>query len=160
MIGSFSESPRNVRRTVVRAIGSASSDRRHDGEVVAVHELRLQSRPEANILVVPVDVDELAELPLVVVEAFLESRKLQVQLVQGLRHVAGIDLDNGRAASQLPKGAGDTDLDRHVVVIISREGALALELSPWGEPAPYPPPLAGEGRVGALITPLERPGPS
>src|SRR4030081_1362337 len=111
MIGSFSDSPRNVRRTVVRAIGSASSDRRHDGEVVAVLERRLQPRPEANILVVPVDVDELPKLALVVVETLFESWELLVQFVEGLRHVAGIDLDNGRAASQLPQSAGDTDLD-------------------------------------------------
>src|ERR1700694_1955586 len=118
MIGSFSVSPRNVRRTVVRAMGSASGDRRHDGEVVAVLERRLQPRPEPNILVVPVDVDELAELPLVVVEALLETRKLLVQFVKRLRHVTGIDLDNGRTTGQLPKGARDTDLDRHVVVVI------------------------------------------
>src|SRR4030081_3548249 len=102
MIGSFSDSPRNVRRTVVRAIGSASSDRRHDGEVVAVLERRLQPRPEANVLIVPVDVDELAKLPLVVVEALLETWEFLIELVQRLRDVAGIDLDNSRAAGQLP----------------------------------------------------------
>src|ERR1700704_1872468 len=127
MIGSFSDSPRNVRRTVVRATGSASGHRRHDGEVVAVLERRLQPRPEANVLVVPVNVDELAELALVVVEALLESRELLVQFGEGLRHVASIDLDDGRAARQLPQSAGDANLDRHVVVIISRYG---------GEPSP------------------------
>src|ERR1700686_487756 len=104
MIGSFSVSPRNVMRTVVRAMESASSDRRHDGEVVAVLERRLQPRPEANVLVVPVDVDELAELPFVVVQALLEAREFLIQFVQRLRNVAGIDLDNGRAAGQLPQG--------------------------------------------------------
>src|SRR5216683_1043145 len=118
MIGSFNVSPRNVRRTVVRAIGSASGDGRHDGEVVAVHELGLQSRPEANILIVPVDVDELAELTLVIVKALLETREFLIQLVQRLRDVGGIDLDNGRAAGQLPQGAGDANLDRHYVVVI------------------------------------------
>src|SRR5438105_9926923 len=120
MIGSFSDSPRNVRRTVVRAIGSASGDRRYDGEVVAVFERRLQPRPEANVLVVPVDVDELAELALVVVEALLEPGEFLVQFVKRLRHIAGIDLDDGRATRQLPQSAGDPNLDRHVVVIISR----------------------------------------
>src|SRR3984893_11322819 len=118
MIGSFSVSPRNVRRTVVRAMGSASGDRRYDGEVVAVLERRLQPRPEANILVVPVDVDELAKFSLVVIQALLETRELLVQFVKRLRHVAGIDLDNGRTAGQLPKSARDADLDRHVVVVI------------------------------------------
>src|ERR1700680_4157906 len=103
MIGSFSVSPRNVRGTVVRAMESASGDCRHDREVVAVFERRLQPRPEANVLVVPVDVDELAELPFVVVKALLETRELLVQFVKRLRHVAGIDLDNGRTAGQLPK---------------------------------------------------------
>src|SRR4029077_19476879 len=100
----------NVRRTVVRAMESASGDRRHDGEVVAVLERRFQPRPEANVLVVPVDVDELAELALVVIEALLETREFLVQLVERLRHVAGIDLNNGRAARQLPQGTGDANL--------------------------------------------------
>src|SRR3979411_2733781 len=120
MIGSFSDSPRNVRRTVVRALWSASSDPRHDGEVVAVLERRLQPRPEANVLVVPVDVDELAELALVVVEALLESRELLVLFVEALPHVGGMDLDDGRTARQLPQRAGHTDLDRHVVLVIIR----------------------------------------
>src|ERR1700736_6321534 len=119
MIGSFSVSPRNVRRTVVRAMESASGDRRNDGEVVAVLERGLQPRPEANVLIVPVDVDELAELSLIVVEALLEAREFLIQFVQRLGHVIGIDLDNSRAASQLSQGAGDANFDRHVVVIIS-----------------------------------------
>src|SRR5437870_1180982 len=134
MIGSFSVSPRNVRRTVVRAIESASGDRWHDGEVVAVLERRLQPRPEAYVLVVPVDVDELAELSLVVVEALLETREFLVQFVQRLRHVAGIDLDDGRAASQLTKRAGHANLDRHVVVIISS-----------ARPVPSPACRGGQG---------------
>src|SRR2546428_13302226 len=102
MIGSFRVSPRNVRRTVVRAMRSASSDRRNDGKVVAVLQRRLEPGAEADVLVVSVDVDELAELSLVVVEPLLEARELLVELVQRLRHVARIDLNDGRTASQLP----------------------------------------------------------
>src|ERR1700731_2053012 len=147
MIGSFSVSPRNVRRTGVRAMESASSDRRHDGEVVAVLERGLQPRPEANVLVVPVDVDELAELSLVVVEALLEAREFLIQFVQRLGHVPGIDLDNGRAASQLPQSTGNANLDRHVVVIIGRGGGSARHLyalSAVTPPGPTAPASAAE----------------
>src|ERR1700680_3405837 len=102
MTGSFSVSPRNVRRTVVRAMaGAAPSDRRHDGEVVAVIQRRLEPGAEANVLVVPVNVDELAKLPLVVVEPLPKARVLLVQRVERLRNVARADLDDGRAAGEL-----------------------------------------------------------
>src|ERR1700730_1352422 len=115
MTGSFRVSPRNVRRTVVRAMAvSASGDSRDDRKVVAVLQRRLEPGAEADVFVVPVDIDELAALTLVVVEAFLEARELLVQLIEGLRHVARIDLDDGRAASQLAQCAGHTNLDRHV----------------------------------------------
>src|SRR4029077_3810282 len=144
MIGSFNVSPRNVRRTVVRAIGSAPGDRRHDGEVVAVLERRLQPRPEANVLVVPVDVDELAELPLVVVEALLEAREFLVQLVERLGYVPGIDLNNGRTTGQLPQGTGDANFDRHVVVIIG------------SQPAAHPPPLGGRAGWRSVLSQAAR----
>src|SRR6202035_3193735 len=137
MIGSFSVSPRNVRRTVVRAMESASSDRWHDGEVVAVLERGLQPRPEANVLVVPVDVDELAELSLVVIEALLEAREFLIQFVQRSARVTGMALDNGRAASQLSQATGDANFDRHVVVIISSA-------------RPVPSPARGGGPGGGL----------
>src|SRR5690348_18472526 len=117
MTGSLRLSPRNVRRTVVRATGaSAPCNRRDDGEVVAVLQRRLESGAESYVLVVPVDVDELAQLALVVVEPLAKARILLVQLVERLRDIAGIDLDNGRSASQLTQGAGDANFDRHVVV--------------------------------------------
>src|SRR5216683_1330637 len=152
MIGSFNVSPRNVRRTVVRAIGSASGDGRHDGEVVAVHELGLQSRPEANILIVPVDVDELAELTLVIVKALLETREFLIQLVQRLRDVTGIDLDNGRAAGQLPQGAGDANLDRHyVVVIISSARSVPSPACGGRSPIRTLPRLRGRAGWGPVL---------
>src|SRR5260370_15338012 len=121
MIGSFRALPRNVRRTVVRATRrSASSDRRDDREVVTVLQRRLEPGTEADVFVVPVDVDELAQLPLVVVEPLLEARVLLIQLVERLRHIGGIDLDDGRATRELAKRAGDANLDRHGVVIISK----------------------------------------
>src|SRR5205814_7569399 len=98
-----------------------------------------------------VDVDELAEFSLVVVEPFLEAREFLVELVQRLRDVTCIDLDDSRTAGQLPERAGHTDLDRHVVLVIIRR---------MGGPAPYPPPLAGEGRLGLSATRRGRPGPS
>src|ERR1700674_3260120 len=130
MTGSFRVSPRNVRRTVVRAMAvSASGDGRDDRKVVAVLQRRLEPGAEADVFVVPVDIDELAELPLVVVEPFLEARELLVQLVERLRDVAGIDLNNGRAARQLAQRAGHANLDRHVVVIISRAAGRSRRLT-------------------------------
>src|SRR5438445_13393918 len=114
MMGSFRASPRNVRRTVVRPIArSASGDRRNDGKIVAVLQRRLEPRSKPDVFVVSVDVDELAEFSLVVVEPFLEARELLVELVQRLRHIARIDLDDSRASGKLPKRAGHTNLDRH-----------------------------------------------
>src|SRR5947207_11706303 len=109
--------------------GLASGDRRDDRQIVTVLQRRLEPRPESNVLVVPVDVDELAELTLVVVEPLPKARVFVVQLVERLRDVVGIDLDDGRAASELAQCAGHTNFDRHVVVIISRQGGGA-----------YPPP--------------------
>src|SRR5260370_19382181 len=95
MIGSFRALPRNVRRTVVRATTrSASSDRRDDREVVAVFQRSLEPGTEADVFVVPVDVDELTQLPLVVVDPLLEARILLIQLVERLRHIGDIDLDD------------------------------------------------------------------
>src|SRR2546423_10397541 len=120
MIGSFRVSPRNVRRTVVRAMRSASSDRRDDGKIVAVLQRRLEPGAEADVLVVPVDVDELAELALVVVEPLPKAGVLLVELVECLRDIAGIDLDDGCAAGELSQRPGHTNLDRHLVVVIIR----------------------------------------
>src|SRR5438093_13088066 len=123
MIGSFRVSPGNVRRTVVRATGLASGDRRDDRQIVTVLQRRLEPRPEPNVLVISVDVDELAKLTLVVVEPLPEARKLLVQLIECLGHVTGIDLDDGRPASELPQRAGHANFYRHGVVhIISRYG--------------------------------------
>src|SRR6202521_4721755 len=130
MTGSFRVSPRNVRRTVVRAMTlSASGNSRDDRKVVAILQRRLEPGAEADVFVVPVDIDELAELPLVIVEPFLEARELLVQLVECLRHVARIDLHDGRAASQLAQRAGHTNLDRHVVVIISKAAGRSRRLT-------------------------------
>src|ERR1700737_857444 len=109
MIGSFSESPRNSRRTVVRATESAPSDRGDDREVVAVLQRRLEPGSEPNVFVVAVDVDELAQLALVVVESLPKTRELLVELVERLRDVAGIALDDRRATRELPERAGHTD---------------------------------------------------
>src|SRR6201988_763052 len=100
MTGSFSVSPRNVRRTVVRATRSASGDRWHDREIVAVAERRLQARPKPNVFVVSVDVDELAQLTLVVVEPLAKARILLIELVERLGDIPGIDLDNGRTSRE------------------------------------------------------------
>src|SRR6184192_4979478 len=100
--------------------GLSSGDRRDDRQIVAVLQRRLEPRPEPNVLVVPVDVDELPKLAFVVIEPLPKARVFLVQLVERLRDVVGIDLDDGRAASELAQRPGYANFDRHVVVIISR----------------------------------------
>src|SRR5919201_3200806 len=122
MTGSLRASPGNVRRTVVRATGGlASRDRRDDGEVVAVLERGLQPGAETDIFVVPVDVDELAQLTPVVVEALLEAWVLLIQLVERLRDIVGVHFDDGCTASELAQRAGDANFNRHAVVIIGKQ---------------------------------------
>src|SRR5712664_1273307 len=155
MIGSFRALPRNVRRTVVRAIRrSASSDRRDDREVVAVLQRRLETGAEANVFVIPVDVDNLPQLPLVVVESPLEAWEFLIQLLQCLRNVGGIDFDDGRAAGELAKRARYPNFDRHGLVIISKVGGPALIARPLPSPylgnaaRPVPSPACGGGQGG------------
>src|SRR5207302_9555669 len=118
--------------------GLASGDRRHDRQIVAVLQRRLEPRPEPNVLVVPVDVDELPKLALVVIEPLPEARIFLVQLIQRLRDVTGVYLNDGRPPRELTQRPGHANFDRHVVVIISRYA-----------PRPGPSPC-GEGRVGLV----------
>src|SRR5207237_10537306 len=127
-------SPRNVRRTVVRATGaSAPCNRRDDGEVVAVLQRLLEPGAEPNVFVVPVDVDELPELAFVVIKTLAKAGVFLIQRVQRLGDVARIDLDDSRPASELAQRAGHANFDRHVVVIIGSPPALTLPARGGGQ---------------------------
>src|SRR5438067_11029741 len=112
-MGSLKTSPRNVSRTVARGIILASGYGGDDGEVVVLLQPRLQAGAEPDVLVVAIDVDELAQLPLVVVETLAEARILVVEGAQRRRDVAGVDLDHWRPPGQLAQGPRNPDLDRH-----------------------------------------------
>src|SRR2546430_15608763 len=114
--------------------GFPSGDRRDDRQIVAVLQRRLEPRPEPNVLVVPVDVDELPKLAFVVIEPFPEARKFLVQLIERLRDVPGIDLDDGRPAGELTQRARHANFDRHVVDIISRYAPVPVPHRAEGSP--------------------------
>src|ERR1700716_1284981 len=100
--------------SLTRRLGkSAAGDRWHDGEVVALAQLGLEPGAEADVLVVLVDVDELAKLAVGVVDALPEAGVLGLKRAEHLGHGGALDFDHGLARSQAAQWTRDSDFDGH-----------------------------------------------
>ena len=104
-----------VQRDAGRSRGraDAAGDRRDDAQRVAGLHRRLLAIEVADVFVVQVDVDEAAQLALVVVEVLLQPFVSRRQLSEQLADGGAVDFDDVLLAGEGPKGRGDIDLGGH-----------------------------------------------
>src|SRR5919197_2749468 len=116
MTGSVTRSRPNTsftRRRATRPIldrSHPSGDRGHDRDLVRLLELGVEALTEPDVLVVEVDVDELAGLAVSVEQPVLEPGVAAVEGVDRAPQIVGLDVHGRRALAQTPKRAGDTEL--------------------------------------------------
>src|SRR6266851_2461384 len=99
-----------MRRSLVSR--TTSGDGRHDRDLVLLGHLRLEAGAEPDVLVIEVDVHELAELAVVVEQAVLEARVAPVEGVDRRPDIGALDGHGYLALGEAPKRSGDTKL-RH-----------------------------------------------
>src|ERR1700680_526215 len=100
--------------SLTRRLGkSAPGHRRDDREVILLAQLGLEPGPEADVLVVLVDVDELPQLAVLVINALTEAGVLRLQGVQCLRHGPPVDFHHRLPRGQATKRPWDSHLDGH-----------------------------------------------
>src|SRR5438132_3729685 len=91
----------------------ASGDGGDDRDLVALADGRVQSLAESDVGVIDVDVDELAQLARLVVQAVTESGVAALEARQSFRHGGAVDADLGAAIGQAPERAGNSNHDCH-----------------------------------------------
>src|SRR4029077_17064468 len=92
----------------LRGIGAPRYGR-HDRDLVLLCDLGLQPRPQPDVLVVEVDVDELPELSLVVQQAVPEAGEARIQRLDGRAEVARLDLHRDLAVGKPPERAWNAE---------------------------------------------------
>src|SRR4030095_12235789 len=92
-----------------------SRDRRHDRQLVARLERRLQVLEEADVLAVHEDVDEALHLARLVADALADAGIARIEIGQQCGHRAALRLDGLGAARELAQRRGHSHLG-HVVV--------------------------------------------
>src|SRR5438067_12656843 len=116
MTGSVTRSRLNTSLTRRRATASmldrpgASGDGGHDRDLVRLLELDVEAVAEPDVLIVQIDVHELAGLAVGVEQPVLEARVATVQRVDGPAQVLSVDVDGRGALAQAPERAGDAEL--------------------------------------------------
>src|SRR5438477_9663126 len=80
--------------------GAAPGHRGNDGELVTLADRCVEALAEADVGVIDVDVDELAQVAGVVVEALTKPRVRAVEAGQRLRHRRPLHTDLGIAAGE------------------------------------------------------------
>src|SRR5438270_10863178 len=127
MTGSFtSEGPKmSFSRRLAITAGSLLSERSpghrgHDRDLVLVADARLEARAEPDVLVVEVDVDELAELAPVVEKAVLETRVARVEGFDRALQVVGADLDGDLTVREPAQRSGNSEVSHRQICTFSR----------------------------------------
>src|SRR5258708_29163532 len=92
---------------------SAPGDGGNGREVVAGAQLGGQPGAKADVLVVLVNVDELAQPAVGVVDPLPETRVLGLQRLQRLLHGDARDFDHGLTGGEAAQRPRDTDFDGH-----------------------------------------------
>src|SRR5690348_4409542 len=99
MTGSLTREGPKISFSLLRATAGSlsgegpSGDRRDDRNLVPLPQLRLQAGAEPNILIVEVDVDELAQLAALIKQAVLEAWIAGVERLDGRAEVGAAHLD-------------------------------------------------------------------
>src|ERR1700682_4675606 len=112
MTGWVTASRANV--SLTRRLGKSAP--RHggdDGEIILLGQLRLQAGAEADVLVILVDVDELAKLAVLVVDPLSEAGVLGLQGVKRLGHGSAIHLHDRLPGGEAAQRPWDSDFDGH-----------------------------------------------
>src|SRR5438270_879632 len=104
-----------------RRLRSAAGDGREDGDDVVGTDGRVELVEVANVVVVPVDVDELVHRPVVVDQLAVEERELAHEIVEDLPHGLAVGLHGRLASRVLTEHSRQTDLD------FDRHGADATD---------------------------------
>src|SRR5487761_1774050 len=136
---------------VAAGLGTAG-DRGHDAELVARIEGRLQTPRGPDVVIVPVDVDEVAQPTRRLEDPRPEARVAPLQIAQGLGHGGAIHLHLRGASGQLPKGTGNPHLDAHFELLLTQFSIGNPGHGPSRRrPVPRPAPPGGYpvGRGGA-----------
>jgi hypothetical protein len=95
-------------------MASATSDGRDEQDAVAVLDGAGFAAEEADVFVVEIYVQELANLALVVTDVATEVGKFGGQLIQGLGNRDGTTIDFGLAVGKSPEGRWDFDDYWHI----------------------------------------------
>src|SRR5690348_4348191 len=112
--------PISSRTSCARATGTiswltAAGDRRDDGDVVAILYLRVELIEEADVVAVQIDVDEAAQLALVVEQALAHPRMTLLEIFDDRTNRSAVGGDFVLAGGEASKWSGYTDPDWHVV---------------------------------------------
>jgi hypothetical protein len=95
-------------------VQSASACNRRDEEnAIALLESAGFPAQEADVFLVEVDVEELADLTLVVADVAVESREAGSELVEGFRDGGGTTVDLRRALGEAAERGRDFDRNGH-----------------------------------------------
>src|SRR5258708_24857399 len=139
--------------TRLQAAGDGGDDR----QVVVLADGGVETLAEADVGVVEVDVDELAELAGAVVETVVEARELDLEVLERQRHGRALHLDLRASVGQAAKWPWDADGDCHGCVLscsarcwrVYRAPRRAPPRAQWaGVAAGGPPAGAGAPAVG------------
>src|SRR5690606_24512857 len=123
-----------VERRLRLDVDRAAGDRGNDRDLAAVAQLGVRAVEVANVFLVVIDVDERAQLPLVVEEMLAEGGVLSGELSVRLSGRAGGDVIGGLAASELAERRGDSDLGaghlgtHRIVSSVSSSSGLAASM--------------------------------
>src|SRR6266850_6505133 len=94
---------------------SAPGYRRHDRDLVLLAHLGLEARPQPDVLVIQVHVDELPQLALVVQQPVAEARVAGVERLDRRLEIARLHRHGDLSVGQPAKRAWDSKL-RHVYI--------------------------------------------
>src|ERR1700730_1852933 len=106
--------PRRLERPVDRSDLATAGDGGHQEDAVAFFEGAGFPAEEADVLFVEVDVEELADLALIVADVTRETGEARRELVQGLGDGRGTTVDSRRAIGEAAEGGGNLNGDWHV----------------------------------------------
>src|ERR1700687_2003117 len=100
---------------------SASRDGRHNGNTITVLHRRGFLLEIADVLVVKVDIDESAQLPVIRIKMTAQVGMLGDQVRKGAANGASRNFNRRLLASVLAQGGGDLDLG-HRLYMMPQEG--------------------------------------
>src|SRR6266540_3495766 len=109
-----------IRWGIGRSGSAASGDGGHDRDGVAVLEPRRPALQEADVFLVDVEIDEAAQLALLVDEALTESGELPLEVLHDVIDGAGLGLDLGVALGERSQRSRDPYHHGHAVSLLNQ----------------------------------------